>query len=47
MIEEHAWLVWGARPSVTAGAVPFDRGFAIMRKSSSAWNGALACQVQV
>ena len=44
---EHAWLVWGTRSSVAVGVVPFDRDFARKKKLSSAWNGALACQVYV
>ena len=44
---KRAWLFWGTRPSVAVGAVPFDHGVAGRRRSSPAWNGALASQVYV
>ena len=47
MAEELKSLVRATRSSVAAGAVLFDGDFARNRKSSSAWNGALACQVYV
>ena len=40
-------VVLGNEVHVAAGAVPFDHGFARKRRSSSAWNGALASQVYV